>query len=204
MPYPYPPGAAPYPPGAVPYPYPPGAVPYPYGAAPYPYPPPGWPVPRPEIRWYGWQILIPGIISHVLTGTGALTGLLPVLIPGLAGSVFSAPIVHWSHGHGLRGLASLGIQFGATGLATGLWVVGIASESGGGIISGTAGGILIMGLALGLDAGLLGKEPVEPERPSARGGRPSFALAPLVPLRVDLRSGARPPTPAGLAVAGVF
>jgi hypothetical protein len=198
-----PPAAGPPPTGVAPAPRP-RLSPYAYRVgAPDPAAADG-PASRPETRWYGWQILIPGIISHMFAATGSFSFVLPVLIPGLTGSIFSAPIVHWAHGHTARGFASLGIQLGGTGLATGLWVAGLESRHARFFIPGSVLGLSAMATGLALDAALLARDTVGPGIREARREALPFSLAPLVPVPVDQRSGRHEAAPVGLTAAGVF
>ncbi len=72
--------------------------------------------------WYGWQTLIILGTSSVLLALSPVAA--PVTFPlGLGGASLGGPIVHWAHGHGLRGLGVLGMHLGGTALG-GLFGVG--------------------------------------------------------------------------------
>src|SRR4029078_9953678 len=71
------------------------------------YPPPGWipeARPKPEVVWYGWQIIIPAIISDTLVTIGGLAFLVgrgssqeaggAVLLAGTVAHVLIPPIIH--------------------------------------------------------------------------------------------------------------
>jgi hypothetical protein len=181
------PGATPPGPGAPP-PWsgvtntPPGGAapqPYYYPYAPQPYygpggPPPAW-VPRPAVKtktvWYGWQTLIGVVGSDVITLLGAYGGLEPLYYIGVAGHVFTGPIVHWSHGHVGKGFIALGLNVGAPVAGGGLGLL-IGGTGGWG---GLFGAILLggIGYVLGptLDMAILSTESVPENGKSPKGAR---------------------------------
>jgi len=132
-------------------------------------------------RWYGWQTLIGVIASDLvaIVGQGSVVTYL-----GVAGHVFTGPIVHWAHGHVGQGFASLGLNAGLP-LAGGL--IGVVAGSGDGLAALGYGaiGVLVGALAApALDISLLSTEtvdaPIEPKK-GARALLPSsVAVVPMV------------------------
>jgi hypothetical protein len=161
--------------------------------------------------WYGWQILIPGIISDALAiggffagGSGVSVGLLAA---AAAGHVFSGPIVHFANGQPLKA----GISF----LIEGIVPAGVATA---GLFSlghdGTTSTVLLLAAfpitwvaGMVVDTAVLAKKEVKskPEK------GPAISLAPLVvqPLRANtgrsaFSKGWSRETPMGLSLVGQF
>lgn len=86
-------------------------------------------------RWYGYQTLLGVGVSDIvmLIGSQAMpSGAASngVWALGAAGHVLTPPIVHWAHGHGMKGLASLGLTVGAPLVLGGTgFLIGISADS---------------------------------------------------------------------------
>ncbi len=105
---------------------------------------------KPAEVWYGWQSLI-GVLAcdsliaisvSVNANSSASSGIVSTLgALGVAGRVFTPPIVHWAHGHVGKGSISLGINVG-TPMVVGLIGVGIGWDADiefGAIVGGMLG-----------------------------------------------------------------
>lgn len=163
---------------------------------------PGWSVvdTKPRVTWYGWQTLIGTVVFDAVTLIGTATEATPLVGIGLTGRTLMAPTVHWIHGHGLRGLGSLGLQVGlpVVSVFTGGFVgflAEIATASpqqdvfGFGILIGAvAGGVLGSISATVIDTALLSTDKVHDE---SRYGRYQFAPTSLavVPMLDNKRMG---------------
>lgn len=216
MPYQPPTSVVPYAPGAPPS----GAAgfaPRPIGAAPYA---PPSELPPAEggryerggskggSRWYGWQILIPTLVSDMMILGGGISGSdagLKVAIAGLVGHGISGPIVHFAHGQPLRAIGSLLLEAGLPGLVLGGALAG-ASGCREEVCIGPAVAMVIglpVALTLGasLDAAALAWEPSSPTRDVARNLTVGVTPLVLPPLRMGSN---RLPAPAGAALTGTF
>jgi hypothetical protein len=195
--------------------------------APSPAPPPAWgsgpglgaPPPddsfRPRRRWYGWQILLPGILSDFLGIIGAFA-FEPLLVVGMVGHGITGPIVHFAHGQPAKAgasfllsavlpLAAAGSTFLSSNMCRGDCigpiVIGVIS-----IPATVIGGMVV-------DAVILAHEDVTVREATSRApGGPVFSLAPFLvaPLRADQgmasarRKGWGREAPIGLSVVGRF
>lgn len=165
--------------------------------------------PRPEVktitRWYGWQtlvgvgasdsLIVAGIISAANDGADLFSGrTIGLTVAGLAGHVFSGPIVHWAHGFGNRGVSSLGMNLLLP--TAGMWI-GYALGSAGdrpdvGFIAGTLAGLTI---GPALDVAFLTYKEVPAQKPA--GDRVKWARSlTVIPLYGRGRTG--------LSIAGSF
>lgn len=146
-----------------------------------------------RVTWYGWQTLIGTVIFDALTVVGAASETAPLLGVGLTGRTLMAPTVHWIHGHGLRGLGSLGLQVGlpVASVFTGAFVGFLAEAAtaspdqdvfGIGILIGVvAGGMLGSISATVVDTALLSTEKVQDETTSRRHVLPgTLAVVPML------------------------
>ena len=143
----------------------------------------------PQTSWYGWQTLAADAGAIGLMSLGFVVddakygvdwtqrhnyelGANVLFVSSFAAYTFGGPAVHWAHGHGRKGLASLGLRVGAPlgGMLAGL-LLGAASCSGGfddgdfvpcpvafGAIGFLAGAVA----APIVDAAVLAREPVTP------------------------------------------
>lgn len=153
------------------------------------------PAPRPPAKshWYGWQTLITDGASLALltaaagTKSGDATGSL-VALSGLTYAL-GGPIVHWSHGNGLKGAASLGLRVGIpvvlAGLGYGLGTLAYGNENYGGAVFGALGFVLGFPAAIAIDAAAIAREDVPDEDEAATQAkltppRPMFQLRPDV------------------------
>jgi len=142
-------------------------------------------------RSYAWQLLAgfgasDGLLIGSVGTASSSSGLTMVLLAtGLAGHVFTGPVVHWAHGHVGKAFASLGLTLGATavGAAAGFGI-GAAAGSGSGSFAGPGvgggfgaafGGVTGLLTANMLDAFVLGRE--ARRAPSVVG---SMSFAPII------------------------
>lgn len=82
----------------------------------------GQPLPRAERRWYGWQTLIGLSVTDAMILGGSFGKSSELIWAGAVGRALVPPIVHFAHGHELKGAASLLLNAGvplAAGLAFG-------------------------------------------------------------------------------------
>jgi hypothetical protein len=116
----------------------------------------------PEERWYGWQILISDASSLVLAGfAGPL---------GAAGYLVAPPLIHVSHGQGMRALASVGLRIGLPLAGAAIAIVGTDSCSNGELefcdVGWIAVGVLVGLSGMGVDIAFA-NEPIHPPKPVA-------------------------------------
>jgi hypothetical protein len=144
---------------------------------------------RPKTRWYGWQTLITDgtSIAMLVGGAGTKEPGTWIALSGLTYAL-GGPIVHWAHGNGGKGAASLGLRLG---LPVGLGFVGyglgsaMSGGSGyGGAIMAGLGFVLGFPAAIAIDSAALAREDVEDDE-GADGAqakvepkRPAFQMAP--------------------------
>ena len=166
----------------------------------------------PQTSWYGWQTLAADggaigllalgfVVDHAKYGStydstsrqNYELGANVLWVSGFAGYVLGGPAVHWAHGHGSKGLASLGLRVGApvAGMLAGLLVGAAACDSSNDaefvpcpVAFGGIGFLLGAVAAPIVDAAVLAREPVTPPSgplvqaafvPSGGGGK--FVLA---------------------------
>jgi hypothetical protein len=169
-------------------------------------------------RWYGWQVLIPNLVSDVVFTGGAIGWLgnytyfspvnagLGVAIAGLAVHGISGPIVHLAHGHPLKALASFGLEAALPGAIFGLTYAAVSTSQP----DSTGVGpflLLVIGMPIAWTAGttvdiaaLSWEDPSTAKRTAAQ---PSLHVAPLMlpPLKVG---AVRAPSPGGVSLMGTF
>jgi len=160
-----------------------------------------------ERVFYGWEILATGEVGGALVaasvwlpssevGTPASTFAFLIGMPTYA---VAGPLVHWGHGHWVKGLASLGLNVAGATIGG---IVGSAVQCnrqgapGDCSLKGVFNGLAVAGLTVPLiDAGVLGWEDVQVSDPvAARTGSTRVALAPLMsvgPRSLSLGVGGR-------------
>lgn len=143
--------------------------------------------PKPRVSWYGLQTLIGSALFDTVSVLGLAKESVPLMAVGLAGRTLVAPTVHWIHGYGKRGFASLGLNVGLllVGTTAGGFLgnyIELATappeldELGAGIVIGGLAGGLFGGItATVLDTALLSTEPLTDAR--ARNGHPLVPAA---------------------------
>jgi hypothetical protein len=130
---------------------------------------------KPRRRWYGWQTLITDSAGLAMlfaaTTTSNNTGSW-LAASGLTYSL-GGPIVHWAHGNGGKGAASLGLRLG---LPVGLGLLGFAAGSAmsggkgyGGAVLGVFGFVAGFPAAIAIDSAALAREDVEEEEEPIAG-----------------------------------
>ena len=128
-------------------------------------------------RWYGYQPLVIDVASATMFTAGVFavardgddtSAATPILL-GLGGYVLGGPIVHWAHGHVLKGFVDLGLRLALplVGLGLGTLVTDVFGPrtNDTGAFAGTLAGV---GAAMVADAAILGWEP-PPRRPAEVG-----------------------------------
>lgn len=170
---------------------------------------------RPTRRWYGWQILLPGILSDFLGLIGVFT-FQPLLVIGVGGHGITGPIVHFAHGQPGKAGASFLLEAVLPLAAVGSTILSSNVCRGDCVASAVIGVISIPVTVIGgmvVDAVALAHEDITlREATSRRPGGPAFSLAPLLvtPLRADQgmtsfwRKGWGREAPIGLSVVGRF
>ena len=91
--------------------------------------------PGPELRmkrrYYGWQVMAAIYPSQVIFLVGITSESSTVAWLGLTGSLLGGTVVHWGHGHYLRGVASAALEFGLPiGVAGIFGLIGYAAAGG--------------------------------------------------------------------------
>jgi hypothetical protein len=116
-------------------------------------------------RWYGGQTLAVDAASIGAVVLGASSQAVPLAALGFGGYLLGGPIVHFSHGNGGRGLASLTLRIGLPVL--GVWA-GCGTGGGGPCYGGVAGAALGVGAAIVVDSALLARDEVPAPPATAR------------------------------------
>jgi hypothetical protein len=145
---------------------------------------------RSRRRWYGWQTLLVDGGAFILF-VGAVNNQNSELgLVGFGGYLLGAPIVHWAHGHGGKGLASFAIRGGSTFLAV-LGAAACVDNMFGGDDGPSSCPLMWLGLAgmlaaIPIDAAVLAREKVpldEASGPRRRRTMMPFHLSPIMDAR---------------------
>ncbi len=131
---------------------------------------------KPRSRWYGWQTLITDGASLAMLMGGASANDSAGTWVALSGLTYAlgGPIVHWAHGNGGKGAASLGLRLG---LPVGLGLLGYACGSAisggkdyGAAVFGALGFVVGFPAAMAIDSAALAREDVvDEDEPEAQG-----------------------------------
>jgi hypothetical protein len=145
---------------------------------------------KPRTRWYGWQTLITdGASLSMLIGAGSAKDSAGTWV-ALSGLTYAlgGPTVHWAHGNGGKGAASLGLRLG---LPVGLGLLGYATGAAlsggkgyGGAIFGALGFVLGFPAAMAIDSAALAREDVVDEDEPETQGKVTTKAAPRAAFQV--------------------
>jgi hypothetical protein len=170
---------------------------------------------KPKRNWYGWQILLPGVLTDLTGLIGAFT-FPPILIGAAVGHGIYGPIIHLAHGRPDKAGLSFLLEAVLPAAAVGTTYLSASMCRGDCVGTVIIAAISVPATLIGgmvVDSAVLANEDVKPGSDAAWGrGGASFSLAPLLvpPLGSELgmagafRKGLGREAPVGLSLVGRF